>query len=311
MSVGAWVLLIFGLFALVSFLDALRAARRTGSGFLSGASRPRCSRSSARSSALFLAGYTGVLLSVSNQPIWSDTWALGGLFLASGLSVAAAALGAAGPSGAATSRAPRPSSPGPTATSSLLELVLLVVFFVSARRDRRAVPGAALARAVGARAGRHPRAAGAPLPPRAAVTPAVLGLVPGAARRAGPAHRRDLRSADVGAPASALAALHAEDRRAPSRAGSMTPATTWPTPGPWTPRASIRCGSTTTATSLAAAGGHRHRHRPQPSGRPAHGCRRRGGRRAGSADDDAGAASRVAVPCSHRPGGQGGTASRR
>ena len=41
---------------------------------------------------LFLAGYTGVLLSVSNQPVWSDTWALGALFLASSLSVAAAAL---------------------------------------------------------------------------------------------------------------------------------------------------------------------------------------------------------------------------
>ena len=39
---------------------------------------------------VFVAGYTGVLLSVSNQPIWSDTWALGGLFLASGLSVAVA-----------------------------------------------------------------------------------------------------------------------------------------------------------------------------------------------------------------------------
>ena len=40
--------------------------------------------------ALFIAGYTGVLLSVSNQPVWSDTYALGGLFLASGLSGAAA-----------------------------------------------------------------------------------------------------------------------------------------------------------------------------------------------------------------------------
>ena len=39
---------------------------------------------------LFLASYTGVLLSVSNQPVWSDTWTLGGLFLASGLSGAAA-----------------------------------------------------------------------------------------------------------------------------------------------------------------------------------------------------------------------------
>ena len=41
---------------------------------------------------LFLAGQTGVLLSVNNQPIWSDTWALGALFPASGLSVPAAVL---------------------------------------------------------------------------------------------------------------------------------------------------------------------------------------------------------------------------
>src|SRR5437870_13337233 len=40
--------------------------------------------------AIFIASYTGVLLSVSNQPVWSDTWVLGGLFLASGLSGAAA-----------------------------------------------------------------------------------------------------------------------------------------------------------------------------------------------------------------------------
>jgi polysulfide reductase chain C len=33
-----------------------------------------------------------VLIAVSNQPIWSDTWALGGLFLASGLSGSAALL---------------------------------------------------------------------------------------------------------------------------------------------------------------------------------------------------------------------------
>src|SRR5207302_961508 len=42
---------------------------------------------------LFVAGYTGVLLSVSNQPVWSDTYALGGLFLASGMSGAAALVG--------------------------------------------------------------------------------------------------------------------------------------------------------------------------------------------------------------------------
>src|SRR5207237_8564216 len=38
---------------------------------------------------LFVASYTGVLLSVSNQAVWSDTWTLGGLFLASGMSAAA------------------------------------------------------------------------------------------------------------------------------------------------------------------------------------------------------------------------------
>src|SRR5207237_2908593 len=42
--------------------------------------------------AIFIASYTGVLLTVSNQPVWSDTWVLGGLFLASGLSGSAALL---------------------------------------------------------------------------------------------------------------------------------------------------------------------------------------------------------------------------
>jgi formate-dependent nitrite reductase membrane component NrfD len=94
MSVGAWALVVFSGFVTVSFLDALardgvlrrRATDRVGIlgrlwtlvGALVG---------------LFIAGYTGVLLAVSNQPVWSDTWALGALFLASGLSGSAALLG--------------------------------------------------------------------------------------------------------------------------------------------------------------------------------------------------------------------------
>ena len=83
MSVGVWALEIFALFALVSMLEALGWIRRLPNfipiiGSLLG---------------LYLASYTGVLLSVSNQPIWSDTYALGGLFLASALSGAAALLG--------------------------------------------------------------------------------------------------------------------------------------------------------------------------------------------------------------------------
>jgi formate-dependent nitrite reductase membrane component NrfD len=90
MSMGAWALLLFGAFAGVSFLGA----RAPGGGverFLSGA-LGRVFQIVGALLGLFIAGYTGVLLSVSNQPVWSDTWTLGGLFLASGLSAAAAAI---------------------------------------------------------------------------------------------------------------------------------------------------------------------------------------------------------------------------
>src|SRR5256885_3234935 len=93
MSVGAWALLVFGAFATVSFVDALvRDGRlnwswvaRLLSGFFG-----KLFVAVGALFGLFIAGYTGVLLSVSNQPVWSDTWALGGLFLASGLSGSAA-----------------------------------------------------------------------------------------------------------------------------------------------------------------------------------------------------------------------------
>jgi formate-dependent nitrite reductase membrane component NrfD len=98
MSVGVWALLVASVFALVSFVDALvrdgklrnRLVRR-----LSRALEGTAGKVWDVAGAvvfLFVAGYTGVLLAVSNQPIWSDTWALGGLFLASGLSGSAALL---------------------------------------------------------------------------------------------------------------------------------------------------------------------------------------------------------------------------
>jgi polysulfide reductase chain C len=98
MSVGAWMLFIFGAFATVSFVEAAtltgwlrhplaqRITRLLSGGF------GRLFMVVGALFGLFIAGYTGVLLSVSNQPIWSDTWTLGGLFLASGLSVAAASI---------------------------------------------------------------------------------------------------------------------------------------------------------------------------------------------------------------------------
>ncbi|MDX6440166.1 MAG: hypothetical protein QOF45_2749 [Gaiellaceae bacterium] len=98
MSVGVWALAVFSLFAVVSFVDALV---RDGRIRLSPGRRLSTLLAGRVGQVwhvvgavlgLFIAGYTGVLLAVSNQPVWSDTWALGGLFLASGLTGSAALL---------------------------------------------------------------------------------------------------------------------------------------------------------------------------------------------------------------------------
>jgi formate-dependent nitrite reductase membrane component NrfD len=102
MSVGSWALLLFGLFSFISFMGALaeedrlrwrsfgrlqwpafRAVRGPSAlgrivGVLGG------------TAGLFLAGYTGVLLAVTNRPIWSDTSLLGMLFIVSAGSTSAA-----------------------------------------------------------------------------------------------------------------------------------------------------------------------------------------------------------------------------
>jgi formate-dependent nitrite reductase membrane component NrfD len=136
MSVGAWALFIFGFFATVSFIDALagngwvryRPARRLAD-FMSGAIGAAFMVVGSVF-GLFVAGYTGVLLSVSNQPVWSDTWALGGLFLASGLSAGAAALAVV-----AGRRVEELTTESKLARAdrlfTVLELVLLVIFFAT------------------------------------------------------------------------------------------------------------------------------------------------------------------------------------
>lgn len=97
MSLGAWGLTIFGAMATASFAEVL--ARDGKLGFMKWLSRlldgflGKLWALVGALFGLFIAGYTGVLLAVSNQPVWSDTWALGGLFLASGLSGSAALMG--------------------------------------------------------------------------------------------------------------------------------------------------------------------------------------------------------------------------
>jgi formate-dependent nitrite reductase membrane component NrfD len=94
MSLGSWALLIFGLFTFLSFLGALSEAGRLSWPAARRLSPPGVlGRVIAVLGGLFgfyVAGYTGVLLAVTNRPIWSDTPLLGMLFVVSAASISAA-----------------------------------------------------------------------------------------------------------------------------------------------------------------------------------------------------------------------------
>lgn len=96
MSIGTWVLPALSFFALLSFLGTL-----SGSGRLSWSGARRLRPPGALGTViavvgallgLWLAGYTGVLLAVTNRPIWADTPLIGMLLVLSATSIAAAFL---------------------------------------------------------------------------------------------------------------------------------------------------------------------------------------------------------------------------
>jgi formate-dependent nitrite reductase membrane component NrfD len=128
LSVGVWTLLIFGFFAFVSAVEAWLSDRR-GRPFVP-MSVNRVFNVLGAIAGLLLISYTGVLLSVSNQPVWSDTWALGGLFLASGLTGSAALIALLiryrPEAGYSLNRLHQADG-----YFAALELVLIIVFFVT------------------------------------------------------------------------------------------------------------------------------------------------------------------------------------
>ncbi len=95
MSLGSWAVLGFSLFAVLSFIGALAQ-----SGYLErwpglrGLRRPGTVGTVVTAAgafmALYIAGYTGVLLAVTNRPVWSDTPLLGLLLMVSAISLGAA-----------------------------------------------------------------------------------------------------------------------------------------------------------------------------------------------------------------------------
>src|SRR5438128_3310890 len=97
-SFGAWAILLFGLFSVLSALGARAEEGRLQNATLraiGGVVRGGLAKVVSGIGGLigfFVAGYTGVLLSVTNRPIWADSPWLGALFLVSGASTGAAML---------------------------------------------------------------------------------------------------------------------------------------------------------------------------------------------------------------------------
>jgi protein NrfD len=106
MSFGSWILLAFGLFSFLSFLAAMAEDDRPWWPALRRLRLPWNALRQLRPpaplgkivavlggiAAYFVAGYTGLLLAVTNRPIWSDTPLLGMLFITSAASTSAALL---------------------------------------------------------------------------------------------------------------------------------------------------------------------------------------------------------------------------
>jgi formate-dependent nitrite reductase membrane component NrfD len=94
-SDGVWILLAFSIFALLAALESAADLDVPRWRALRVLSRPWIVKASAIggiASGLALAGYTGVLLAVTNRPLWADSSWLGLVFLLSAVSTAMAAL---------------------------------------------------------------------------------------------------------------------------------------------------------------------------------------------------------------------------
>jgi hypothetical protein len=84
MNWGTYIIGIFGLLTIVPFLDALRhtGRLRVASDLVETLAHNPIGMVLAATFALATGAYSGVLVNVTNQPVWSDTYILGGLYVA-------------------------------------------------------------------------------------------------------------------------------------------------------------------------------------------------------------------------------------
>ena len=136
-SFGAWAILLFGLFSVLSALGARAEEGRLKNPALRAVGTAVQGRALAKVVAavgglfgFFVAGYTGVLLSVTNRPIWADSPWLGALFVASGASTGAATLILLAPGRGATARSLAWLSDFDF-KALIVELLILVLFIAS------------------------------------------------------------------------------------------------------------------------------------------------------------------------------------
>lgn len=96
MSTGSWAMPLFSFFALLSFIAAFAEHRRPHWQFARRLRPPGLVGALVAIPGALLAlhftGYTGVMLSVLNRPVWSDTPLFGLLFIVSAVTMAAALL---------------------------------------------------------------------------------------------------------------------------------------------------------------------------------------------------------------------------
>jgi len=81
MNWGSWAMVIFGVFAALAFADALHHSGRLRFAWLEPVSHNVIVLAIGELVSIVVSGYSGVLLNVTNQGVWSDTWLMGALFI--------------------------------------------------------------------------------------------------------------------------------------------------------------------------------------------------------------------------------------
>ncbi len=134
MSVGAWGVLGFGVVAALAAAGSIAESRPGLWQRLARLNRGPMQAATALAGSLlgfFLAGYTGVLLSVTNRPLWADSDLVGLVFLLSAASSGAAALLLLGDWSGGVSELTRHWLARFDRTALMLELAVLVIFLAT------------------------------------------------------------------------------------------------------------------------------------------------------------------------------------